>query len=57
MFDANKIRQDFPILKRKVNGQDLVYLDSGATSQKPESVLRAMDDYYRNNNANIGRSL
>jgi cysteine desulfurase/selenocysteine lyase len=57
MFDVNKIRQDFPILKRNVNGQDLVYLDSGATSQKPESVLRAMDDYYRNNNANIHRGV
>ena len=57
MFDVNKIRQDFPILKRKINGQNLVYLDSGATSQKPESVLRAMDDYYRNNNANIHRGV
>src|SRR3989339_638306 len=57
MFDVNKIRNDFPILKRKINGNDLVYLDSGATSQKPESVLRAMDDYYRNNNANIHRGV
>jgi cysteine desulfurase/selenocysteine lyase len=57
MFDVEKIRADFPILKRKINGHDLVYLDSGATSQKPESVLRAMDDYYRNNNANIHRGV
>ncbi len=57
MFDVNKIRQDFPILKRKINGCDLVYLDSGATSQKPESVLKTMDDYYRNNNANIHRGV
>lgn len=57
MFDVNEIRQDFPILKRKINGCDLVYLDSGATSQKPESVLKAMDDYYRNNNANIHRGV
>ncbi len=57
MFDVQKIRADFPILKRKVNGHDLVYLDSGATSQKPESVLRAMDEYYRNNNANIHRGV
>ncbi len=57
MFDVQKIRQDFPILKRKINGHNLVYLDSGATSQKPESVLRAMDDYYRNNNANIHRGV
>ena len=46
MFDVNKIREDFPILKRKINGHDLVFLDSGATSQKPESVLKAMDDFF-----------
>lgn len=57
MFDVNKIREDFPILKRKINGHDLVYLDSGATSQKPESVLKSMDDFYRNNNANIHRGV
>lgn len=57
MFDVNRVRQDFSVLKRKINGCDLVYLDSGATSQKPESVLRAMDDYYRNNNANIHRGV
>ena len=57
MFDVNKIRNDFPILQRKVHGYDLVYLDSGATSQKPESVIRAMDDFYRNTNANIHRGV
>lgn len=57
MFDVNKVRADFPILKRKINGQNLVYLDSGATSQKPESVLMAMDNYYRTNNANIHRGV
>ncbi len=57
MFDVKKIRSDFPILKRKIRGQDLVFLDSGATSQKPESVLRAMDDFYRTNNANIHRGV
>lgn len=57
MFDVKKIRSDFPILKRKIKGQNLVFLDSGATSQKPESVLRAMDDFYRNNNANIHRGV
>lgn len=57
MLDVKKIRGDFPILSRKVNGQPLVYLDSGATSQKPESVLKAMDDYYRNSNANIHRGV
>lgn len=57
MFDVNKVRKDFPILQRKINGCDLVFLDSGATSQKPESVLKAMDNYYRNNNANIHRGV
>ncbi len=53
----NKIRDDFPILKRKFKGHSLVFLDSGATSQKPESVIRKMDDYYRSNNANIHRGV
>lgn len=57
MFDVEKARADFPILKRKIHGQTLVYLDSGATSQKPESVIKAMDDYYRNTNANIHRGV
>lgn len=57
MFDIHKIRADFPILKRKIHGHDLVFLDSGATSQKPESVIKAMDDYYRNSNANIHRGV
>ena len=48
-------RSDFPILRQQVNGQPLVYLDSTATSQKPESVLAAMDDYYRQINANVHR--
>lgn len=57
MFDVTKIRAEFPILKRKIHGHNLVYLDSGATSQKPESVIKAMDDYYRNSNANIHRGV
>jgi cysteine desulfurase/selenocysteine lyase len=57
MFDIEKTRADFPILKRKIHGHDLVFFDSGATSQKPESVIRAMDDYYRNTNANIHRGV
>ena len=52
------IRQDFPILTRTVaSGAPLVYLDNGATSQKPESVLQAMDDYYRRYNANVHRGV
>ena len=57
MFDVNKIRADFPILRRQVHGKQLVYLDNAATSQKPESVIRAMDDYYRSYNANIHRGV
>lgn len=55
MFDPVKVKQDFPILKRKVNGNQLVYLDSGATSQKPESVLKAEREYYEQHNANVHR--
>jgi cysteine desulfurase/selenocysteine lyase len=57
MFDVEKVRADFPILKRKIHVHDLIYLDSGATSQKPESVIKAMDNYYRNSNANIHRGV
>jgi cysteine desulfurase / selenocysteine lyase len=55
-FDVKKIRADFPILSERVHGKPLVYLDSANTSQKPESVLRALDDYYRHANANIHRA-
>ena len=57
MFDVSKVRADFPILQRKVHGKPLVYLDNAATSQKPESVIQAMDDYYRRYNANIHRGV
>jgi cysteine desulfurase/selenocysteine lyase len=57
MFDADAIRADFPVLQRTVHGKPLAYLDNAATSQKPESVLRAMDDYYRRYNANIHRGV
>ncbi len=51
-------RDDFPILKREVRpGIPLVYLDSAATSQKPEIVIQAMDAYYRTQNANIHRGI
>ena len=52
---AEQVRPDFPLLSRLVNGKPLVYLDNAATSQKPESVLQAMDDYYRQSNANVHR--
>jgi cysteine desulfurase/selenocysteine lyase len=57
MFDVKAIRQDFPILHQKVNGKSLVYLDSSASSQKPLSVIEAMDTYYREYNANVHRGI
>lgn len=51
------IRDDFPILARKVNGQSLVYLDNAATTQKPQVVIAAMNDYYQNSNANVHRAV
>ena len=57
-LDANTIRKDFPILGREVSpGIPLVYLDSTATTQKPSTVLQAMDEFYRHNNANIHRGV
>jgi len=55
-FDVQKVRRDFPILSERVHGKPLVYLDSANTSQKPQAVLDAMDDYYRHANANIHRA-
>jgi len=54
-LDTERIREDFPILDRDVNGHDLVYLDNAATSQKPERVIEAIGDYYREYNANVHR--
>jgi cysteine desulfurase/selenocysteine lyase len=56
-LDVEAIRSDFPILKIKMNGKPLVYLDNAATSQKPKEVIAALDDYYRTYNANIHRGL
>jgi cysteine desulfurase / selenocysteine lyase len=55
-FDVERVRAEFPILRELVHGKRLVYLDSANTSQKPEAVIRAMDDYYRHANANIHRA-
>jgi cysteine desulfurase / selenocysteine lyase len=55
-FDVAKVRADFPILSELVHGKPLVYLDSANTSQKPLSVIKATDDYYRHANANIHRA-
>lgn len=57
MFNVNDIRQDFPILSRKVNGKPLVYLDNAATSQTPQQVIDVIVDYYSNYNANIHRGV
>lgn len=54
MLDTKK---DFPLLKRKISGKDLVYLDSAATSQKPVQVIEAVKEYYENRNANVARSV
>lgn len=57
MFDVTKIREDFPILSRKVYDRPLVYLDNGATTQKPLCVLDAMREEYLNVNANVHRGV
>lgn len=56
-LNVSAIREDFPILQQTVNGKPLVYLDSTATSQKPEVVITAMDEYYRKYNANVHRGV
>jgi cysteine desulfurase/selenocysteine lyase len=57
MIDVQKIRSDFPQLKRKIHNKPIVYLDSTATSLKPQSVIDALDDYYKNYSANIFRGI
>ena len=57
MFDVEKIRGEFPLLGRKVYGRPLVYLDSGATAQKPLAVIEAVDRLHREGNANIHRGV
>ena len=57
MFDVAKIREDFPILKRMVNGKPLVYFDNAATSQTPQIVIDCIVEYYSNYNANIHRGV
>ena len=57
MLDVYKIREDFPILKRQVNGKPLVYFDNAATSQTPQVVIDTIVDYYSNYNANIHRGV
>ena len=57
MFDVSKIRNQFPILKRKVNGKNLVYFDNAASTQKPQSVIDTISKYYQEENANVHRGV
>jgi cysteine desulfurase/selenocysteine lyase len=57
MLDVYKIREDFPILSKKINDTDLIYLDNAATSQTPIQVIDAISNYYKNYNSNIHRGL
>jgi len=57
VLDTREIREDFPILKRKVNDNPLIYFDNAATSQKPKQVIDAIKDFYENHNANVHRAV
>lgn len=57
MKDLSIYREDFPILKRKIKNNDLIFFDNGATTQKPIQVIDAISDYYKNYNSNIHRSV
>jgi cysteine desulfurase/selenocysteine lyase len=57
VLDPREIREDFPILKRKVNDNPLIYFDNAATSQKPKQVIDAIKDFYENHNANVHRAV
>ncbi|PSQ39633.1 cysteine desulfurase [Halobacteriales archaeon SW_12_71_31] len=56
-IDVDRVREDFPVLDRQVNGRDLVYLDNAATSQTPEPVVESIADFYRRYNSNVHRGL
>jgi len=56
-LDTEKIRKDFPILKREIHGKPLVYLDNAATSQKPRQVIEAISNFYEQHNANVHRGV
>ena len=57
LFDVERVRAEFPILAQEINGKPLVYLDNGATSQKPRRVIDTIRHYYENDNANVHRGL
>lgn len=56
-LDIEAIRREFPILNQKINGYDLVYFDNAATTQKPQAVIRALTEYYEQDNANVHRGV
>ena len=56
-MDIQAIRQDFPILKRKINNYPLIYFDNAATTQKPRQVIDAITDFYENHNGNVHRGV
>src|SRR5437763_14490636 len=57
VLDVERVRREFPILERMVNGRPLVYLDSGASAQRPLAVLRAVEDYETHCHANVHRGV
>ena len=57
IYNMDAIRKDFPILNRRIDGKPLIYLDSTATSLKPQAVLDAMDEYYTLYGANVFRGI
>src|SRR3989304_10139447 len=57
ILDTHKIREDFPILKRRINDNPLIYFDNAATTQKPKQVIEAEKDFYENHNANVHRAV
>jgi cysteine desulfurase/selenocysteine lyase len=57
LYDVERVRVDFPILHQEINGHPLVYLDNGATSQKPQCVIDAISDYYLRDNSNVHRGV
>ena len=56
-LDVIRIKKDFPLLQQRVTGKPLVYLDSSATTQKPKSVIQAIEHYYQFDNANVHRGI
>ena len=57
LFDIHQLRNDFPVLDQEINGKPLVYLDNGATTQKPNAVIEAVAEYYKHSNANVHRGV